>query len=151
MDVLIRGNRIAEIEKANSEHWNGVTVLDGSGKFLIPGLWDMEVHLSWTTASALPLLVANGVTNVRDMGSDLIQIERWRTLVSAGLLVGPNILRVGPMLNGESFNQYQMVLGTTRASQRRSSYPEVHRDRWAGVRAPSFERLVLRSHERSPT
>lgn len=111
MDVLIRGNRIAEIEKANSEHWNGVTVLDGSGKFLIPGLWDMEVHLSWTTASALPLLVANGITNVRDMGSDLVQIEHWRTLVSAGLLVGPNILRVGPMLNGESFNQYQMVLG----------------------------------------
>jgi hypothetical protein len=64
----------------------------------------MEVHLSWTSASALPLLVANGVTDVRDMNSNLDQIEDWRTRISTGLLVGPYILRVGPMLNGKSFN-----------------------------------------------
>ena len=111
MTIVIRGSRIAEIQKVASDHWDGATVIDGQGKFLIPGLWDMEVHLSWTTDSALPLLVANGVTDVRDMGSDLAELENWRTRISTGLLVGPYILRVGPMLNGKSFNRYQMVIG----------------------------------------
>jgi hypothetical protein len=85
----------------------------GHGKFLVPGLWDMEVHLNWTTESALPLLVANGVTDVRDMGSKLDQIDNWRTRILEGSLIGPHILRVGPMLNGKSVNEYQMVVGPT--------------------------------------
>src|ERR1700738_220353 len=63
--VVIRDGRIAEIGNAVPAD---AQVVDGRGKFLIPGLWDMHVHLSWTTSSALPLLVANGVTTVRDMG-----------------------------------------------------------------------------------
>ena len=45
--------------------------MHGEGKFLIPGFWDMVTHLSWTRASALPALVANGVTAVRHEGGDL--------------------------------------------------------------------------------
>src|SRR5262245_49268848 len=51
--------------------------IDATGKFLIPGLWDMHVHLifgDWFPRAreiTLPLFVANGVTGVRDMGSDL--------------------------------------------------------------------------------
>jgi imidazolonepropionase-like amidohydrolase len=86
-------------------------VVDGRGKFLIPGLWDMHVHLSWTTASALPLLVANGVTSVRDLGSSLPEIDGWRTRIEMGALTGPRIARVGPILNGQSFNKYQLVSG----------------------------------------
>jgi imidazolonepropionase-like amidohydrolase len=52
MAVIIRGDGIAEVREAARDAWPGATVLDGRGKFLIPGLWDMEVHLSWTTASA---------------------------------------------------------------------------------------------------
>lgn len=48
-----------------------------------------------------PILVANGVTSVRDMGGRLEQIDDWRTKIAAGLLVGPGIMRVGPMLNGK--------------------------------------------------
>jgi len=111
-DVVMAGDRIISVESSKTVLSNkGITLIDGHGKFLIPGLWDMEVHLSWTTGSALPLLVANGVTDVRDMGSKLDEIEDWRTQIAAGLLVGPYILRVGPMLNGKSFNQYQMVVG----------------------------------------
>lgn len=112
MNVIIQGDRIARIEKGNTKLRPGAIVLDGRGKFLIPGLWDMQVHLSWTTASALPLLVANGITNVRDMGGRLEEIDDWRTKIRAGLLVGPDIVRVGPMLNGKSFNRYQLVTGT---------------------------------------
>jgi hypothetical protein len=112
MTVSIRDDRIVAIAKSTTDDGKGVQGLDGRGKYLIPGLWDMEVHLSWTTSSALPLLVAEGVTDVRDMGGDLGQIEGWRAQIAAGSLVGPSILRTGPMLNGKSFNQYQMVVGT---------------------------------------
>jgi imidazolonepropionase-like amidohydrolase len=106
--VVIRDGRIAGI---GTDVPSDARVVDGRGKFLIPGLWDMHVHLSWTTSSALPLLVANGVTTVRDMGSKLSEIDDWRSRIAAGVLVGPRILRVGPILNGKSFNQYQMVAG----------------------------------------
>jgi predicted amidohydrolase YtcJ len=82
MTVLVRGSRIDRVEKSKRERWPIATVLDGRGKFLIPGLWDMEVHLSWTT-SALPLLVANGITGVRDMGRDFREIEEWITKIAS--------------------------------------------------------------------
>ena len=72
MTVVIMGNRIAQVDKtANAKIPRRAQVLEAKGKFLIPGLWDMHVHLSWTRGSALPVLVANGVTGVRDMGGSL--------------------------------------------------------------------------------
>lgn len=106
--VVIRDGRIANIESSVPV---GMKVVDGRGKFLIPGLWDMHVHLSWTKESALRVLIANGVTGVRDLGGKLGEIDEWRTKIGAGLLVGPRIFRVGPILNGQKFNQYQMVPG----------------------------------------
>src|SRR5262245_44261792 len=61
--VTIRDGRIASIEKGTRVA-KGIQVVNGHGRFLIPGLWDMHVHLSWTTECALPVLVANGVTAV---------------------------------------------------------------------------------------
>ncbi len=111
MTVLIRDGRIAGVAHAGAAMPTDAQELDGHGKFLIPGLWDMHVHLSWTTASALPVLVANGVTGVRDLGSDLAEIDAWRAEIAAGLRAGPRILRAGPILNGQSFNRYQLVTG----------------------------------------
>lgn len=110
MMVVIRDGRITSIEKSGAVRKN-TQVVQGRGKFLIPGLWDMHVHLSWTTASALLVLVANGVTGVRDMGGRLGEIDEWRTRIAAGLLVGPRVVRSGPILNGQKFNSYQMVPG----------------------------------------
>jgi imidazolonepropionase-like amidohydrolase len=112
MTVLIHDGRIAGIQKsAAASAAKGTQVVDGRGKFLIPGLWDMHVHLSWSRSSALPALVANGVTGVRDMGGRLSEIDEWRTKIAAGLLAGPRIVRAGPILNGKKFNTYQMVTG----------------------------------------
>ena len=109
VNVLVRDGRIVSVDRAAVPA--GVTVVDGRGKYLIPGLWDMHVHLSWTTSSALPLLVANGVTSVRDLGSSLPELDAWRTRIEDGALTGPRIVRVGPILNGQSFNKYQVVSG----------------------------------------
>ncbi len=57
--VVVRDGRI-EAVAPDAVVPAGVQVVDGRGKFLIPGLWDMHVHLSLTRAGALPLLVAHG-------------------------------------------------------------------------------------------
>jgi imidazolonepropionase-like amidohydrolase len=80
--------------------------IDGTGKFLIPGLWDMHIHTffgDWVPGGrevTLPLFVANGVTGVRDMGSDLDLILAARSDVAAGRLLGPRMVVSGPMLDG---------------------------------------------------
>jgi len=78
----------------------GARLVDGSGKFLIPGLWDMHGHLTDATEDAFPLLIMNGVTGVRDMGGDLAQIDRWRSEIENGTRVGPHIIRAGPFVDG---------------------------------------------------
>lgn len=111
--VLIRDGRIERIGKSGEVAiGRGMRVVDGRGRFLIPGLWDMHVHLSWTTSSALPVLLATGVTGVRDMGGRLGEIDAWRTRIDAGLLAGPRIVRAGPILNGRSFNPLQLAVAT---------------------------------------
>jgi imidazolonepropionase-like amidohydrolase len=114
--VLVRDGRIRSVDDAAPP--KGTTVVSGTGKFLIPGFWDMVTHLSWTRASALPALVANGVTAVRDEGGDLRELAIWADGVRSGRLVGPTIFQVGPMLNGKSFNRYQYALGLAHRSRR---------------------------------
>jgi imidazolonepropionase-like amidohydrolase len=116
-NVVIREDRITAVDPGVAPVADGSTVIDGSGKFAIPGLWDMHVHLTSTTECALPLLVATGITNVRDMGGRLTQIDDWRSRISVGALAGPEIIRVGPTLNGKSFNEFQMVPGDPEATR----------------------------------
>src|SRR2546427_8329396 len=68
--VTIRGKTIASITQ-NGAPPRDAQVVDGQGKFLIPGLWDMHAHMEMTGESWLQLYVANGVTGIRDMGSSL--------------------------------------------------------------------------------
>lgn len=109
MTVIVQDGRILSVEMSTATNApSGAEIVDGRGKFMIPGLWDMHVHLSYSRVSALPVLVANGVTNVRDMGSDLAEIDRWRAQIADNTLVGPTIIRAGPMLNGKELNRYQL-------------------------------------------
>jgi imidazolonepropionase-like amidohydrolase len=97
--VLIRGDRIAAIGPASRVTIPAdAHVVDGTGKFLMPGLIDMHVHVSKTRSSALGLFVTNGVTTVRDMGGDYEELRRWRSEVATGKRVGPRILMPGPIL-----------------------------------------------------
>lgn len=79
--------------------------IDASGKFLLPGFWDMHVHLAGVTADAswgkqvqLPLLLANGITGVRDMGGDLEALLSWQRDAESGALLAPHIIAAGPFL-----------------------------------------------------
>ena len=81
-------------------------VIDATGQYLIPGLWDMHVHSAfgdWFPGGRdiiLPLFIANGVTGVRDMGGDIPVLMQWREEIAAGQIVGPRMVISGPMLDG---------------------------------------------------
>jgi imidazolonepropionase-like amidohydrolase len=97
--VLIRGDRIAVVGPSDAVTIPAeARVVDGTGKFLLPGLIDLHVHLSKTRGSALGLFVANGVTTVRDMGGDYDELRQWRREVAGGTRIGPRILMPGPIL-----------------------------------------------------
>jgi imidazolonepropionase-like amidohydrolase len=101
MNVIITGDRIRMVGRTGKVRIpSNAEVIDGTGKFLIPGLWDMHVHLTYYGEAALPMLVANGVTGVRDMGGDLVGIDRWREEISGGARIGPRIIRGGPFVDG---------------------------------------------------
>jgi len=99
--VAIAGDRIASVEPGDRTGTGlpSANRIDGRGKFLIPGLWDMHVHLTATTETACPVLVANGVTGVREMGGDLTLIDWMRDRIEHGDLVGPAIYRAGPFVD----------------------------------------------------
>jgi hypothetical protein len=96
--VTIRGKTIASITQ-NSAPPRDAQVVDGQGKFLIPGLWDMHAHMEMTGESWLQLYVANGITGIRDMGSALDFILNLREATSSGRMLGPRIFSAGPILD----------------------------------------------------
>ena len=72
-------------------------VVDASGKFMIPGLWDMHVH--WYRKDSLSLFIANGVTGVRQMWGRPMH-HAWRTEIEHGSLLGPRMVIASPIVDG---------------------------------------------------
>lgn len=107
MDILISDGRIVGLEKSPTIYSDDVELIDGTGKYVIPGLWDLHVHLRGgknliqSNASMLPLYLAHGITTVRDAGGDLTpSIMDWRKAVLQGEIDGPFIFTSGPKLDG---------------------------------------------------
>jgi len=75
-------------------------IIDGKEKYLMPGLWDMHVHLSYYGKDALGKLVGHGVIGVRDMGGNINEINEWSQLIKHEVIVGPTILKSGPFIDG---------------------------------------------------
>ena len=106
--VLIDKGRIVDVGPRKTTRYprNAPTIINGKGLYVIPGLWDMHVHLvfgDWFPLAqeiSLPLFIANGVTGVRDMGGELQIIQGWRNEIEGGRMIGPRILSSGPMLDG---------------------------------------------------
>jgi imidazolonepropionase-like amidohydrolase len=74
-------------------------LIDGRGKYLIPGLWDMHVHTDGDDR-VLRLLLAYGITGARDMGGDVAKLADARRRIASGQLAGPRLLFAGPILKG---------------------------------------------------
>lgn len=111
--VIISGDRIAEVrDSKNAKPPVGAKVVDGTNKYLIPGLWDMHVHIRGSingstpnfakeNEAMLPPYLANGITGVREMGGDLVDmVLQWRSEVESGKRLAPRIATCGPKLDG---------------------------------------------------
>jgi len=108
MTIFLAGEQIAAIGPSNAVFIPRKTkTFDATKKFLIPGLVDMHVHLTGAgepTGSRefiLPLLLANGITTVRDMGGDLDSLLKLRHEIELGQLQAPRIFFAGPYLDGQ--------------------------------------------------
>ena len=96
--VVTQAGRIAAMGKGIAIPRDAKRV-NGKGKFVIPGLWDMHTHHQGTGADCLDLFVAKGVVGTRDMGGDADFILPLRERVRSGAVLGPEIVASGPMLD----------------------------------------------------
>ncbi len=95
--VAIDGDSITAIYSKTIKPGKETEVVDGSGKYLIPGLWDMHVHNNWNYEDTNDLWLANGVTGAREMWGDMVikkKMEQERTsgipiidIYSAGVII----------------------------------------------------------------
>ena len=110
--VLIEGNRIAEVGSVPGvDVPPGARRVDGRGKFLIPGLWQMHAHafvhygIDYGDSMAMfQLYIANGVTGVRDMGSTVEQLVEGRRRIRELGIAAPRIVASGPLLDAGAPN-----------------------------------------------
>lgn len=96
--VLMRDGLLAEI--GISIPAEDAAVVDGSGGFLIPGLWDSHVHIFSTAdepETALPLYLINGITGIRDMGAlwPIQQQQDLQARIESGEVPGPRLILSG--------------------------------------------------------
>jgi imidazolonepropionase-like amidohydrolase len=97
--VVVRGDRIVALAPSGElEVPAEATVIDGTGKWLMPGLADMHVHI-WNQDD-LTLFLAAGVTTVRNMFGERRHLV-WRSHIARGEWIGPTIVTAGPLIDGE--------------------------------------------------
>jgi hypothetical protein len=97
-DVYVNDGRIAAIYPANSPARDPATVIDGAGRALLPGLFDMHTHEdAWNSV----LQIAGGVTSSRDMGNDNAYLASLKADIAAGRAIGPHIEPAG-YIEGDS-------------------------------------------------
>ena len=104
--VLIHEDQIVAVVPAERRRVPaGARVVEGNGRYVIPGLWDMHVHAisdpDDAIARTLPLFLAHGVTGVRDMGSTLeALVETRKRLADDERVLAPRLVAAGPLLDG---------------------------------------------------
>jgi hypothetical protein len=101
--VLISGRRIVAVGNAATMAISrGARVLDASGTFVMPGLWDMHSHAVTFGRTSLALYLAQGVTGLRDMGAErFADAKAWRDSIAAGQLIGPRMRIASPVVENQ--------------------------------------------------
>jgi imidazolonepropionase-like amidohydrolase len=119
--VVIEGGRILAVGKSAGMVFPGnARIIDGTGKFLIPGLWDMHVHISHEEIF-FPLLVAHGISGIREMGNDFDLIRSWRKAIGEGRLLGPRIFAAGPIIDGPDIRIPKMRINAATEEEGRAA------------------------------
>jgi hypothetical protein len=113
--VTISGNRIRSVGPADANLPADAQVIDGRGKFLLPGLWDMHTHVSPNDGL---LNLAAGVTTVRDLANDPDDLNARRDRIEKGEELGPRIISAGFIDGPGPFQGPTKALAATEAEAR---------------------------------
>lgn len=121
MTVTIAHNRIEKIASSRRAPIpKGAAIIDGSGKFLIPGMWDMHVH-THNAERDFAMEIANGVLGVRNMAGRAEVIFKLRKDTADGTILGPKIFACGPVVNGPSADSSPSVISVHTPEEARSA------------------------------
>ncbi len=145
--VVIRGRLIEQIgPAAQMPIPPGAVVIDASGRYLIPGLWDMHTHVAEHAFVdkfaahkdvVFPLFIANGVTGIRDMGGDWELLQQFRADIDDGSVIGPRIIGTSLMLDGPgSFFPGTLIVATP--EEGRAAVRQFHSDGVDFIKLQSF-------------
>ncbi|HEV8374792.1 MAG TPA: amidohydrolase, partial [Candidatus Polarisedimenticolia bacterium] len=128
MTILIRGGAIAWVGPARDARLPAsVEAIDGHGKFVIPGLWDMHTHFR-DAERDLDLDVANGVLGVRNMGGIASRVFGLRDDIAAGRRRGPLIVACGPIVDGpDSFSNPDFTVSVRSPAEARGMVRSLQR------------------------
>jgi hypothetical protein len=100
--LVISNDRITDLLTARTALPKGTAVFDATGRYAIPGLWDMHYHFEASEPGAreFNMLLANGVLSIRDMGDKPEKIFPARADAASGKVLGPRIVACGPIVDG---------------------------------------------------
>jgi imidazolonepropionase-like amidohydrolase len=99
--VISKGRIVAAGPKSKVKIPKNATVIDETGKTILPGLWDMHAHFEQVEWG--PIYLAAGVTTVRDCGNEFEFIKAVRDAVAAGQGLGPRLLLAGVVDGSSTF------------------------------------------------
>ena len=122
-NVIVRDGKIESVSPKVAKMPEGTKVIDGTGKFLIPGLAEMHGHIPPPTAPAdaiedtLFLYLANGITTVRGMLGHPGQLD-LRERAASGALASPNLDLAGPSFNGSSVKSVEEAVERVRQQKK---------------------------------
>jgi imidazolonepropionase-like amidohydrolase len=119
--IIVSGHTISAVVPAKTlKPTTSVKVVDGRGKFVIPGLWDMHMHLR-DAVRDLKMDVANGVLGLRDMGDVAKEVFLLRDAIAEGKQTGPKIVACGPIIDGpDSWSNPRFTISVKTADEARA-------------------------------
>ena len=102
--VIVKDNKIVALGNSDELSFSDeLKTIDGKGKYLIPGLWDAHVHLTYEpemTTSMFDLFLVNGITSVRDTGGEMELVMPLKRAADADPKNKPRVKVAGPLLDG---------------------------------------------------
>lgn len=137
-NVVINDDRIVEI---SPQAVSTANIIDCSGQYLIPGLWDMHAHVTFFGKDSLELMLACGITGVRDMGGDIDLLDHWRRKIDSE--ERPELFMAGAFIDGRK---------TTRSDRERATiFVETPDEAIAAAREMQAQGVdFLKVHSRLP-
>jgi hypothetical protein len=122
MTLLVRGHDIVAVGRARQVKIpTSAKVMDGTGKFVIPGLWDMHSHFR-DAGRDLKMDIANGVLGMRNMGGAAKDVFPLRDAIAHGQQLGPRIVACRPIIDGpDSWSNPQFTISLATADETRAA------------------------------